>query len=72
MAEQRHTFEWAADHGYLWKPELRIPDVRESADDQRAFARLLRARECSDMRAIGWNRRAKDGLLRPLCLEAPV
>lgn len=55
LAEQRQTFEWAADHSYLWKPELRIPDVRRSTDDQRAFARLLRARECSHMRAVGWN-----------------
>lgn len=32
----------------MWKPKLRIPDIYENADNQRAFARLLHACECCD------------------------
>ena len=40
IAEQRQIFK-GADHAFLWKPKLRIPDIYESADNQRAFARFL-------------------------------
>lgn len=47
IAEQRQIFK-GADHAFLWKPKLRIPDIYENADNQRAFARLLHACECCD------------------------
>jgi len=40
IAEQRQIFK-GADHAFLWKPKLRIPDIYENADNQRAFGRLL-------------------------------
>ena len=40
VAEQRQIFK-GADHAFLWKPKLRIPDIYESPDNQRAFGRLL-------------------------------
>jgi type II restriction enzyme len=40
VAEQRQIFK-GADHAFLWKPKLRIPNIYENADNQRAFARLL-------------------------------
>ncbi|UUX96671.1 type II restriction endonuclease [Aquabacterium sp. J223] len=47
VAEQRQIFR-GADHAFLWKPKLRIPDIYENADNQRAFARLLHACDCCD------------------------
>lgn len=47
VAEQRQIFK-GADHAFLWKPKLRIPDIYENADNQRAFAHLLHACECCD------------------------
>lgn len=47
IAEQRQIFK-GADHAFLWKPKLRIPDIYEDADNQRAFARLLHACDCCD------------------------
>lgn len=47
IAEQRQIFK-GADHAFLWKPKLRIPDIYENPDNQRAFARLLQACECCD------------------------
>ena len=47
VAEQRQIFK-GADHAFLWKPKLRIPDIYENADNQRAFARLLHTCECCD------------------------
>ena len=47
IAEQRQIFK-GADHAFLWKPKLRIPDIYENADNQRAVARLLHACECCD------------------------
>lgn len=41
IAEQRQIFK-GADHAFLWKPKLRIPDIYENRDNQLAFARLLR------------------------------
>ena len=40
VAEQRQLFK-GADHAFLWKPKLRIPDIYESPANQRSFARFL-------------------------------
>ena len=40
VAEQRQLFK-GADHAWLWKPKLRIPDIYESPENQRAFGRFL-------------------------------
>lgn len=40
IAEQRQIFK-GADHAFLWKPKLRIPDIYENRENQRAFGRLL-------------------------------
>lgn len=40
IAEQRQIFK-GADHAFLWKPKLRIPDIYESNANQRAFGRLI-------------------------------
>ena len=45
IAEQRQIFK-GADHAFLWKPKLRIPDIYESPDNQRAFGQLLDACVC--------------------------
>ena len=47
IAEQRQIFK-GADHAFLWKPKLRIPDIYENDDNQRAFARLLHTCNCCD------------------------
>jgi type II restriction enzyme len=45
IAEQRQIFK-GADHAFLWKPKLRIPDIYESRDNQLAFGRFLDACIC--------------------------
>lgn len=40
IAEQRQIFK-GADHAFLWKPKLRIPDIYESRENQAAFGRFL-------------------------------
>jgi type II restriction enzyme len=45
IAEQRQLFK-GADHAFLWKPKLRIPDIYENRDNQLAFARFLNACVC--------------------------
>lgn len=45
VAEQRQIFR-GADHAFLWKPKLRIPDIYENLDNQRAFGRFLSACAC--------------------------
>lgn len=45
IAEQRQIFK-GADHAFLWKPKLRIPDIYENRDNQRAFGRLLHHCSC--------------------------
>jgi type II restriction enzyme len=40
IAEQRQVFK-GADHAFLWKPKLRIPDIYESRENQMAFGRFL-------------------------------
>lgn len=47
VAEQRQIFK-GADHAFLWKPKLRIPDIYENPENQRAFARLLHTCDCCD------------------------
>lgn len=42
IAEQRQIFR-GADHAFLWKPKLRIPDIYESPENQQAFGRFLKA-----------------------------
>jgi type II restriction enzyme len=52
IAEQRQIFK-GADHAFLWKPRLRIPDIYESPENQLAFARFLETCACcSDGDAI--------------------
>ncbi|TIX93115.1 type II restriction endonuclease [Rhizobium sp. P44RR-XXIV] len=45
VAEQRQIFK-GADHAFLWKPKLRIPDIYENPENQRAFAQLLHNCSC--------------------------
>lgn len=45
IAEQRQIFR-GADHAFLWKPKLRIPDIYESQPNQRAFGRFLSTCAC--------------------------
>ena len=45
VAEQRQIFK-GADHAFLWKPKLRIPDIYEDPDNQRAFGRFVDACCC--------------------------
>jgi type II restriction enzyme len=45
VAEQRQIFR-GADHAFLWKPKLRIPDIYENPDNQKAFAQLLDRCNC--------------------------
>ena len=40
IAEQRQVFK-GADHAFLWKPKLRIPDIYESPVNQLHFGRFL-------------------------------
>lgn len=40
IAEQRQIFA-GADHAFLWKPKLRIPDIYENPTNQREFGRFL-------------------------------
>lgn len=47
IAEQRQLFK-GADHPFLWKPKLRIPDIYEDRENQVAFARFLDACVCCD------------------------
>ena len=45
IAEQRQIFK-GADHAFLWKPKLRIPDIYEDRENQVAFGRFLDACLC--------------------------
>lgn len=56
IAEQRQIFK-GADHAFLWKPKLRIPDIYENAENQRAFGRFLHTCSCCD---------AEDDVLRAI------
>ena len=37
-----------ADHAFLWKPKLRIPDIYEDRENQLAFGRFLHTCACCD------------------------
>lgn len=50
IAEQRQLFK-GADHAFLWKPKLRIPDIYENDTNQLAFARFLNACVCGNQEA---------------------
>lgn len=50
IAEQRQIFK-GADHAFLWKPKLRIPDIYEDRGNQLAFGRFLEACACCDTEA---------------------
>ena len=45
VAEQRQVFK-GADHAFLWKPKLRIPDIYEDRENQLAFGRFLDTCTC--------------------------
>jgi hypothetical protein len=45
VAEQRQIFR-GADHAFLWKPKLRIPDIYENRENQLGFARFLHTCAC--------------------------
>jgi type II restriction enzyme len=45
VAEQRQIFK-GADHAFLWKPKLRIPDIYENRENQLAFGRFLHTCAC--------------------------
>ncbi len=47
VAEQRQMFR-GADHAFLWKPKLRIPDIYEHRGNQLAFAHFLDTCACCD------------------------
>jgi type II restriction enzyme len=40
IAEQKQIFK-GADHAFLWKPKMRIPDIYENEVNKRAFAKFL-------------------------------
>ncbi|MBI2407588.1 MAG: type II restriction endonuclease [Gemmatimonadetes bacterium] len=50
VAEQRPLFR-GADHAFLWKPKLRIPDIYENRQNQLAFAAFLDQCACCDTEA---------------------
>lgn len=50
VAEQRPMFK-GADHAFLWKPKLRIPDIYENRENQLAFADFLDSCACCDTEA---------------------
>jgi len=50
IAEQRQVFK-GADHAFLWKPKLRIPDIYEDRPNQLAFGRFLDACLCCNAEA---------------------
>jgi len=45
IAEQRQIFK-GADHAFLWKPKLRIPDIYEDRNHQLAFGQFLDTCTC--------------------------
>ena len=50
IAEQRPMFK-GADHAWLWKPKLRIPDIYENRENQLAFANFLDTCVCCSTEA---------------------
>ncbi len=61
IAEQRQIFK-GADHAFLWKPKLRIPDIYENRANQIAFGRFLdRCACCSSEHDVVQAIRTLDG-----------
>ena len=50
IAEQRQVFK-GADHAFMWKPKLRIPDIYENRDNQVGFGRFLDTCLCCNAEA---------------------
>ncbi|MGH7521089.1 MAG: type II restriction endonuclease [Gemmatimonadales bacterium] len=50
IAEQRQLFK-GADHAWIWKPKLRIPDIYENRNNQLAFGRFLHTCACCSTEA---------------------
>lgn len=50
IAEQRQVFR-GADHPFQWKPKMRIPDIYENPDNQRAFGAFLNTCLCCNTEA---------------------
>ena len=50
IAEQRQVFK-GADHAFLWKPKLRIPDIYEDRSNQLVFGRFLDTCLCCNAEA---------------------
>lgn len=50
ISEQRQIFK-GANHAFLWKPKLRIPDIYENRDNQLAFGRFLNTCACCSAEA---------------------
>jgi type II restriction enzyme len=50
IAEQRQIFK-GADHPFLWKPKLRIPDIYENRQNQLAFGDFLDTCMCCNTEA---------------------
>lgn len=50
IAEQRQIFK-GADHPFLWKPKLRIPDIYENRENQLAFGQFLDTCMCCNTEA---------------------
>lgn len=52
IAEQKQIFK-GADHAFLWKPKMRIPDIYENEANKRAFAKFLGAcLECCEAKEV--------------------
>ena len=67
IAEQRQIFK-GADHAFLWKPKLRIPDIYENRENQPAFARFLDSCACctSEDQLLGAIRRLDERRIKGL------
>ncbi|MFD2181759.1 type II restriction endonuclease [Rhodoplanes azumiensis] len=50
ISEQRQVFK-GADHAFMWKPKLRIPDIYENRQNQIAFGRFLDTCLCCNSEA---------------------
>ncbi|MBI2707618.1 MAG: type II restriction endonuclease [Proteobacteria bacterium] len=50
IAEQKQIFK-GADHAFLWKPRLRIPDIYENLENQAIFGKFLNSCLCCDSEA---------------------
>jgi type II restriction enzyme len=67
IAEQRQIFK-GADHAFLWKPKLRIPDIYEHPANQRTFGHFLDACACcsSEEQAVAAIRRLDQHAIKGL------